>query len=432
MQNLRTSPASGSVRRPALFSLGAIGLMLVGIVCLWWTSAMKTPVVHSPTPVMPHPNAFDFYVTAGNAVTGDKQISDAIASKPTATYTLAQKEALVQQNVGAINTLHQGFAYPYLNPPSRSVTTLYPYYAKFRGMARLLSLRGRVRAARGDWNGAADSYLDAIRIGEDMPRGSVLIGYLVGVACQAIGRRPMWETVDHLNAAQSRAAATRLESIMDRHFPFADTLQEEKWFGQYALLDMFSDPKKLASDPGEDPANSAAQHLTVLVYLAYSKRRIMGNYTTWMDQSSQVARQPYGLHLPSPPLPSDPINRVVLPVFSQARLKEVTCETQDGLLLVTLALHAFHLEHGHYPASLTELAPGYLKRLPDDPFAVQGTFKYLVKGGSYVLYSVGPDGNDDGGTPIDDPKQATTSSKNARYYIYENSVGDVVAGKNIF
>ncbi|MCW3054952.1 MAG: hypothetical protein JWN14_4122, partial [Chthonomonadales bacterium] len=313
--------------------------------------------------------------------------------------------------------------------------------AKYRGMARLLSLQGKVRAEKGDWGGAVDSNLDAVRLGEDVPHGSVLIGYLVGVACQAIGRKPIWTSVEHLNAAQSRAAATRLESIMDRHFSFADTLQEEKYFGQAAMLEMFADPKKarasLAQDAGtnsgeELPGGAAAQSLSILLYLAYSKSRIMDGYTTYMDQSSAMARQPYGLHLPPPPLPKDPINSVLLPVFSQARLKGVDSETQNGLLLVMLALRAFQLEHGHYPASLTELAPTYLKKLPNDPFAAQETYKYILNGNTYTLYSVGPDGKDDGGKAIDDTRQANSGNPNARYFVYPNSVGDVVAGKNIY
>ena len=70
------------------------------------------------------------------------------------------------------------------------------------------------------------------RLGEDVPRGGVVIAQLVGDACEAIGQRPMWETVEHLNAAQSRAAAQRLQTIMDRHFAYADTVQE----GHYRQL----------------------------------------------------------------------------------------------------------------------------------------------------------------------------------------------------
>ena len=441
MQNPRSRSQSSSKGRPAVVSCGVIGLAGLVLVGMWWTAAMKTPKVDIPKPVVPNPNAFDFYVKAGTAITGDTQIGNAIGSKPTLVLTLAQKEALVQQNLGAINTLHQGFAYPYVDPSGRSINTSFAYYAKYRSMARLLSLQGKVQAEQGDWGGSVDSQLDAVRLGEDVPHNSVLIGYLVGVACQAIGRKPIWNSIEHLNAAQSRAAAIRLESIMDRHFSFADTLQEEKYFGQAAMLEMFADPKKmkasLAPDAGinsgeEQSGAAAAQSLSILFYLAYSKSRIMNGYTTYMDKSSQIARQPYGLHLPPPPMPKDPINSVLMPVFLQARLKGVDSETQNGLLLVLLALHAFQLEHGHYPATLAELAPTYLKKIPNDPFAVQETFKYILKGNTYTLYSVGPDGKDNGGKAIDDTTQIKNGNPKARYFVNPNSVGDVVAGKNIY
>jgi type II secretory pathway pseudopilin PulG len=435
MQNAYSRPAGGSGRRIAIVSLGVIGITGVSLIGLWWTAAMRTPVVKIPTPVMPHPNAFDFYVKAGNAVTGDKQIGDAVSLKPTASLSLAQKEALVQQNANAIDTLHQGFAYPYVNPPCRSWDTLFPYYARFRGMTRLLSLRGKVRAAHGDWGGAMESFQDAIRIGEDVPHGSPVIGALVGIACQAIGRRPMWKIVDHLNAAQSHAALDRLASTMARRLPFADTIQEEKWTGQAGMLEVFNNSKKQAallnsSEAPNDVSAATARSLSSLFFLAYSKNKIMHNFTTYMDGYSQVAQQPYGRHPAPPALPTDPFNRSLVPIFSQARMKDIACETQNGLLLITLALHAFRLEHGRYPASLTELLPAYLKRLPEDPFGPGGTFKYRVKGKRYVLYSVGPDGKDDGGTPIDDPKKATSSNPNARYFVEPNSVGDIVVGTN--
>jgi len=417
------------------------GAMVAGIGGLWWNAAMKTPHVVIPTPTLPTPNAFDFYVKASDAIVKYKEIGDASGTKPTVVLDLAHRKALVQPNLGAIGTLHQGFAYPYVNPPVRSLETLFPYYAKFRGMARLLSMQGKIRSEEGDWSGAMESDLDAMRIGADIPHGSVLIGQLVGIACQAIGRRPMWNSVDRLTAAQSRSAAMRLESIMDRQVPFADTMQEEKWLGQSTLLELFNDPKKTAaflaavseSDSEASQKTPAANpNVGVLFYLTHSKSRIMRDYTTWMDKSAGIARQPYGLHLPSPPVPDDPLNKVLVDAFSQPRMKGLDNETQNGLMLLTLALHAYHLEQGHYPASLTELAPTYLKKLPNDPFAVGGTFLYHARGTNYVLYSVGPDGKDDGGTPIDDAAQHSNSSPNARYFVNQDSIGDVVAGKNIF
>jgi len=262
-----------------------------------------------------------------------------------------------------------------------------------------------------------------------------LTAQLVGIACEAIGQRPLSDTIEHLNAAQSRSAAQRLEAIMDRHSPYADTIQEEKWIGLGTLQEVFRrvKPRNVITGAnglvGENQPTS--QRFTVAFHLLFGKKRVMQNYAEYMDAISEGVRKPYALKMLPPPTPEDPINQILLPMFGNGRFLDVNARTQNGLLLVALALHAYRLEHDHYPTSLAELAPAYLKKLPDDPFAMQGTFAYRVKGTSYALYSIGPDGKDDGGTPIDDPKSATTSDQQARYRVKSDSLGDIVAGINL-
>lgn len=64
------------------------------------------------------------------------------------------------------------------------------------------------------------------------------------------------------------------------------------------------------------------------------------------------------------------------------------------LLATALALRAYHSTHGDYPASLR--ATGW--ELPTDPFSGRD-FVYRRSGAGFILYSVGANGQDDGGTP---------------------------------
>ena len=163
----------------------------------------------------------------------------------------------------------------------------------------------------------------------------------------------------------------------------------------------------------------------------YGKGRSIRNLTGYLDARIVQARLPYALHLTEPPLPSDPVSQMVLPVFDQARIKEVESHTQNNLLLVALALRAYHEDKQAYPATLAELAPTYLKRLPDDPFALKGGFRYRKQGEKFVLYSVGPDAKDDGGKPIDEPEKSKgSSSSRTRYFADQASLGDIVVGIN--
>ncbi len=69
---------------------------------------------------------------------------------------------------------------------------------------------------------------------------------------------------------------------------------------------------------------------------------------------------------------------------------------------VMLSLELFRMDHDRLPASLVELVPDYLPAVPQDIMDPGQPVKYAHDdGGGYVLYSVGSDGDDDGGTEPD-------------------------------
>jgi type II secretory pathway pseudopilin PulG len=281
-----------------------------------------------------------------------------------------------------------------------------------------------------------------------MPRGGSLIGMLVGEACQAIGRRKAWEAAGHLNAAQARAEARRLEGIRAYHVPASDVLQEEKWSAQASLLELMRRkdwPGSLLGMTGNaaENGNEADNGLRAPNFDKWAlgtrirltgKRTIMANYTRYMDQSIAIARQPYATHSVPPTVPSDPVNQLLLPVFAGIRFGEVEAHTQNALLLITLALQAYQKDHGPYPAALSLLTPHYLRNVSDDPFALSGPMHYKRLGNKYLLYSVGPDGIDDGGRAIFNatlPAPANPGDIDRRRFVEQVSLGDIVAGVNI-
>ncbi len=448
-----TANSNHAPKKKVAWSKGDKALMigmviLIGIVtgvALWYKTINAIPTVSVPMPTMPSANAFDYFVAASNAVTDSSKIGFAISKNHTPDssnpddrdYSLTEKQAIVRENADPLRTLRTGFAYPYQNPPMRSFNALFPYYAKFRGTARLLALEGQAKDEQGDWSGAVSADLDAVQMGEMIPHGSPLIGDLVGIACQAIGRRPIWNDVDHLNAAQSEASARRLEKIQTLHVPFADVLQEEKWGGQAGLMEIMQKPgwrgnvKSLFGD-GSDSGFSRQQQIRLYFI---SNKTMLDNYTQYMDKTIANTRQPYALSskLPTLAIPSDPLSQIMLPVFEQARFKDIEGSmVQNRLLTVTLALRAYHLEHGAYPTTLSALVPKYLTHIPDDPFAKSGPLQYKLAETGYLLYSIGPDGTDNGGKPVFDPTKPAPESggHDQRYNVNADSKGDIVAGIN--
>jgi hypothetical protein len=96
-------------------------------------------------------------------------------------------------------------------------------------------------------------------------------------------------------------------------------------------------------------------------------------------------------------------------IFSEMLLAvqpRLDCQDADHAARVrvastVLAIERFRLAHGGtLPASLTELAPTWLDKVPPDPFNGQ-PLHYQTHGASYVVYSVGSDCQDGGGVDWD-------------------------------
>jgi hypothetical protein len=73
------------------------------------------------------------------------------------------------------------------------------------------------------------------------------------------------------------------------------------------------------------------------------------------------------------------------------------------LTKLAFALAAYRADMGVYPAKLADLTPKYVAQIPKDRFS-DGDLHYSLQGGGYLLYSVGPNGQDDGGKGVDDCK----------------------------
>jgi hypothetical protein len=76
------------------------------------------------------------------------------------------------------------------------------------------------------------------------------------------------------------------------------------------------------------------------------------------------------------------------------------------------ALAAYRTDYGTYPAKLADLKPKYVKKIPTDMFNGEADLHYTRKGDGYRLYSVGPNGIDNGGRGYADREKSTDPSCN--------------------
>jgi hypothetical protein len=69
------------------------------------------------------------------------------------------------------------------------------------------------------------------------------------------------------------------------------------------------------------------------------------------------------------------------------------------LMIADLAIQAYDLQEQRYPDNLQQLVPAYLRRVPIDPFSDR-PLRYQPTGDGYLLYSLGPNEQDDGGRRV--------------------------------
>jgi hypothetical protein len=74
-------------------------------------------------------------------------------------------------------------------------------------------------------------------------------------------------------------------------------------------------------------------------------------------------------------------------------------ETQVHEALIACALERYRLAHNEYPETLDALVPQFLAQLPLDLIGGQPLHYHRTDDGTFLLYSVGWNGTDDGGQP---------------------------------
>jgi len=98
------------------------------------------------------------------------------------------------------------------------------------------------------------------------------------------------------------------------------------------------------------------------------------------------------------------IVQMIVPAF--VKVTTNTCERDVGvsLALTACALERYRLARGGYPEHLTELVTTYIEKIPLDIIDGQPLRYRRTDDGKFVLYSVGLDGKDDQGEPVDPKK----------------------------
>ncbi len=323
---------------------------------------------------------------------------------------------------------------------------LLPELADFRALARLMIVQGRLLEQHRKFAEAGNVYGDLLQMARGLRNGGSLIHSLVASAIEGTGLQAMQKLLPSLDGRQAaaftgsygvskeeaHACRAVLRELSESPLPALTAFQNEKDGTMEALVTLFAKPdwraqylKQLRTNWGNymDPGSRQDDFSVKLALYLVNKRWTLHNFAQYMDQLISRAHSLSSWKLPDPPVPFDLIVRWVSPVGQTVLFRQTILMTQRRMLICSYHLEAFRAKHGHYPARLKELP---LKpELLSDPFG-PSELKYAVLKNGFSLYSVGPDGKDDGGAEIINPNTGKPVSNGQ---INADSKGDLIYDK---
>jgi len=331
-------------------------------------------------------------------------------------------------NKDAINLLHEGAALPksrYTIDLSRGYMATLPSLGKVRQGARLLALEALVNADAGNSAAATKDILSILGVARSLDQEPVFISQLVRIACNTL-------TLANLETDMNLVSFSDSELLKISN----DLEQAEKSDGLCRGLvgdrcngyDAYKYPNILASmSSGGTPSPS---------FLPSSIKPMLGNIWRSVYRNSGMLAYDFGLYLDyiteyidacKTPLPkrlemaneiSKKINAVItslnnnivnlhvfvkiFPAFDRSFIADARNIAMLRAGQMAIAVERYRIANGKLPADTKDLVPTYLKAIPMDPFdPAEKPLRYAKRNKGFVVYSVGDDGKDDGGTELD-------------------------------
>jgi len=305
----------------------------------------------------------------------------------------------------------------------RMWSIILPHLGEFRGLARVGVWRCRIDIARGSIGEALNDCLTMARNAGHLQRLSTIVEQLTGLSLSNLANQEILRTLEStdLTAGQLKDLQGQLAQVYADGYPVMN-LEFEKMAFHDLVQHLFTDggpggghliPASLAkiSDDREDERMFLVPLLvaTSMVHARRDETLEVGDRI--YDEQIKLAKMtPYQQkHREDVPSANDILTSLssrkfsvlhfIVPAFDRLSEIEFRGKASHQATLTILALARWRAEKGEYPASLDQLtAAGLLTDLPMDPFSDKPLI-YRRTGDNFILYSLGPNFQDDGGEP---------------------------------
>lgn len=299
-----------------------------------------------------------------------------------------------------------------------------PHLAQMRDFTRLLCADATAKALNGDYGGATEDLIAGMKLAVAIAGEPTLISQFSGIAMSGIVYEAFQRTFDRGELPHALAQElVRQAARSDGREAFADSLLGEQYMG----LDVFSQLQQsgwltgfdIAQDASEFSSRGGTAGLPLFLYASPLARPWQNMdelaYAEAMGSLADVTRLPYYEARPllaelEGDIQNLPRTRVLsrdlLPTLTWAARAQARHEAQLDILQIGILLEQRYTQHGEYPATLDAIVGDLGGGVPVDPFTGE-SYHYEPRGDTFLLYSVGLNLADDGGSQVyrDDGRQ---------------------------
>ncbi len=254
-----------------------------------------------PLPPMPNPNGYDDLMKAAKMLAPDVGIYNATNVDELQSVVLTDAAALELARAGLQKKCRVPMDY---DPHSTADAVRLP---AMRYLACGFMAEGDLAEIQGHPEQATKSYLDVIRLANEVSRGGALIDQLVGIAVERGGTEELQRLLLQLDAKTCRETAATLETLDAQRQTWNDVMWQEHYWSHKAF-------------PG-----IGSQIMRMMQYNSLKKTYATSKHDFEMQQA--ITRQ----------------------------------------LAIDFATRAYELDKGQPPAKVTDLATNYLQTIPIDP-----------------------------------------------------------------
>jgi len=344
----------------------------------------------------------------------------------------------VESNEAALREFKTAAAMPYClrsyatDPNMRDpwvMGVVLPHLSPLRSLGRLSIWRSRIDLERGDTRQAVEDCLAVARAGRHWQRSGILIEQLVGLALGQLGHLEILAIVQtrELSPADLADLQRELTTLYPGRYPLIN-LEAERLGILDTIQRVFTEggpggghialagTRKLSDFMTATGSWDDESEWIMAVGIVHAGRGKTTTKANWLfDEQAKLARlTPYERHAAQAPRTDDLLQslpayryaliHILAPALDRAAEIAFRGKVLHEATITAVALQRYRLEKGAYPASLDALRQaGYIDAVPADPYGT-GPLAYKVTDDRFILYSVGPDFKDNGGTPGTDRK----------------------------